>query len=79
MLTVNTELQYKKSQYESLYSMRIKKFSSAKCPGICLSCGRRRRLYCCVAIDGGGSSPRRTWLELLLILLNNRSSSSSTI
>ena len=26
MLTLNTELQYKKSQYESLYSMRIKKF-----------------------------------------------------
>jgi len=25
MLTLNTELQYKKSQYESLYSMRIKK------------------------------------------------------
>ena len=24
MLTLNTELQYKKSQYESLYSMRIK-------------------------------------------------------
>ena len=26
MLALNTELQYKKSQYESLYSMRIKKF-----------------------------------------------------
>jgi len=48
MLTLNTELQYKKSQYESLYSMRIEKFLSAECPvwsGICLSCGRRRRLY----------------------------------
>jgi len=32
MLTLNTELQYKKSQYESLNSMRIKKFLSAKCP-----------------------------------------------
>jgi len=32
MLRHNTELQYKKSQYESLYSMRIKKFLSAKCP-----------------------------------------------
>jgi len=32
MLTLNTELQYKKSRYESLYSMRIKKFLSAKCP-----------------------------------------------
>ena len=32
MLTLNTELQYKKSQYESLYSMRIKKLLSAKCP-----------------------------------------------
>jgi len=32
MLTLITELQYKKSQYESLYSMRIKKFLSAKCP-----------------------------------------------
>ena len=41
MLTLNTELQYKNSRYESLYSMRIKKFLSAKCPvwsGICLSC-----------------------------------------
>jgi len=41
MLTLITEFQYKKSQYESLYSMRIKKFLSAKCPvwsGICLSC-----------------------------------------
>jgi len=28
----NTEVQYKKGQYESLYSMRIKKFLSAKCP-----------------------------------------------
>jgi len=26
MLTLNIELQYEKSQYESLYSMRIKKF-----------------------------------------------------
>jgi len=32
MLTLNTELQYKKSQYESLYSMRMKKFLSAKFP-----------------------------------------------
>jgi len=32
MLTLNTELQYKKSQYESIYSMRIEKFLSAKCP-----------------------------------------------
>jgi len=32
MLTLNIELQYEKSQYESLYSMRIKKFLSAKCP-----------------------------------------------
>jgi len=31
MLTLNTELQYKKSPYESLYSMRIKKFLSVKC------------------------------------------------
>ena len=66
----------RKSQYESLYSMRIKKFLSAKCPvwsGICLSCGRRRRLYCCVAIDGGGSNPRRTWLELWMLLVISRS------
>ena len=58
MQTLITELQYKKSQYESLYSMRIKKFLSAKCPvwsGICLSYGRRRRLYWWVAIDGGGA------------------------
>jgi len=32
MLTLNTELQYKKSQYESLYSMRMTKFLSAKFP-----------------------------------------------
>jgi len=29
MLTLDTELQYKKSQYESLYSMRIKNLESA--------------------------------------------------
>jgi len=39
MLTLNTELQYKKSQYESLYSMRIKKFLSAKCPVHVRVCG----------------------------------------